>query len=471
MTSSVFWKKYLWNNLGFNDLDTDEFTRRATAVQLGIFTATFGVIYCLIYVWLGFPIMTLSSASYIVSFVIALGYLAITHNFNVYKYLQLGLILLAPLVNHILVGGFIESSVVILASFITPVIALTFVSRKTARLFFYFFIGIVLIGGTWELAVGHPATRLPGYVITLFFTANLIFITVIIYLLIDGFLRKQEELRLELRQSLDTLRITQNQLIQAEKMASLGELTAGIAHEIQNPLNFVGNFAEVSVDIIQELDEERQRPHRDYDLEDSLLTNLTQNLQKIAHHGERASAIVRGMLEHSRSSTGQRAPTDLNALADEYLTLAYHGIRRSGGPAKDKTIIAHYELIADPTVGLVSLVPQDIGRVLLNIVNNAFYATQARTRLEQLDYHPSVRVQTERRGGQVVVSIQDNGEGMAAALTTKIFQPFFTTKPSGQGTGLGLSLAYDIITKGHNGTLTVVSTEGQGTTFTISIPG
>ncbi|MBO0931094.1 hypothetical protein J2I48_08830 [Fibrella sp. HMF5036] len=415
--------------------------------------------------------MTLSSGSYIISFVFALGYLAITHNFNVYKYLQLGLILLAPLVNHILVGGFVESSIVILASFITPVIALTFVTRKTARLFFYLFIVVVLVGGVWELSTTPPATRLPGYVVTLFFTANLIFISIIIYMLIDGFLRKQEELRIELRQSLDTLRITQNQLIQAEKMASLGELTAGIAHEIQNPLNFVGNFAEVSVDIIQELNEERQRPVRDYDLEDSLMTNLTQNLQKIAHHGLRASNIVRGMLEHSRASTGQRAATDLNALADEYLTLAYHGIR-----AKDKTgstdrFTAHHELIADPTVGLVSLVPQDMGRVLLNIFNNAFYATQTRAGLGEPGYHPAVTVRTERRGKQVMVHIGDNGMGMPEALQTKIFQPFFTTKPSGQGTGLGLSLAYDIITKGHNGTLTVVSTEGQGTTFTITIPG
>ena len=466
MTATLFWKLYLWDKLGFTDLDSEEYTRRTTAVQLGFFTATFGVIYCLIYVWLGFPSMTLSSASYVASFVVALGYLAITHNFNVYKYIQLGLILLAPLANHIIVGGFVESSVVLLASFITPVIALTFVTRKTARLFFYFFIGVVVAGGTWELLSDHPPTRLPRYVITLFFTANLIFISVIIYLLIDGFLRKQEELRLELRQSLDTLRVTQNQLIQAEKMASLGELTAGIAHEIQNPLNFVNNFAELSVDLIQELEEERQRPNRDYELEDSLLTNLTQNLQKIAHHGLRGSNIVRGMLEHSRASSGQRAPTDLNALADEYLTLAYHGLR-----AKDKTFTAHYELTADPAAGLVSLVPQDIGRVFLNIFNNAFYATQARVRLGEADYQPSIKVQTGRRGGQVMVSIRDNGVGMPEALQTKIFQPFFTTKPTGQGTGLGLSLAYDIITKGHNGTIDVVSTEGEGTTFTVIIPG
>ncbi|MEZ0485938.1 sensor histidine kinase [Fibrella aquatica] len=465
MITTVFWKKYLWNNLGFADLDSEEYTRRTTAVQLGFFTAISGAIYCLIYVWLGFPGMTLSSASYIVLFLIALTYLAVTHNFNVYKHVQLGLILLAPLANHLIVGGFVESSSVILASFITPVIALTFVTRKTARLFFFLFIAITLIGGIWELLIVPPVRRLPDFVISLFFTANIIFICVIIYFLIDGFLRKQEELRTELRQSLETLRATQNQLIHAEKMASLGELTAGIAHEIQNPLNFVNNFSEVSVDLIQELDEERQRPVPDHDLEAELLDDLKQNLQKIELHGKRASSIVRGMLEHSRASSGQRTPTDLNALADEYLKLAYHGMR-----AKDKSFTAQYECMPEPTLEPVSVMAQDISRVLLNIFTNAFYAVQARSKQEPADYVPRVTVQLSRKVKQVVVTIQDNGSGMPEEIKAKIFQPFFTTKPTGQGTGLGLSLAYDIVTKGHNGTIDVVSAEGKGTSFTITIP-
>lgn len=275
----------------------------------------------------------------------------------------------------------------------------------------------------------------------------------------------------ELEQALLELKATQKQLIHSEKMASLGELTAGIAHEIQNPLNFVNNFSEVSMELIDELSDEQIKPDRDSELESELLTDLKQNLQKIHHHGGRASSIVKGMLQHSRSSTGQREATDVNALCDEYLRLAYHGLR-----AKDKTFNATLNTNFDMSLGLVGLVPQDIGRVLLNLFTNAFYAVQQRQK--QLStpidgkpaYKPTVTVSTRCADNQAVITVSDNGTGMSDEIQQKIFQPFFTTKPTGEGTGLGLSLAYDIITDGHSGTLAVESKENEGTTFTIHLP-
>ena len=270
----------------------------------------------------------------------------------------------------------------------------------------------------------------------------------------------------ELQRSLTELRTTQAQLIQKEKMASLGELTAGIAHEIQNPLNFVNNFSEVSTELVAELREERAKgTAADTELEEDLLTDLNQNLTKITQHGQRAASIVRGMLEHSRQSSGERAPTDLNALADEYLRLAYHGLR-----AKDKAFNATLETDFAPGLPLVEGVGADLGRVLLNLFNNAFYAVQKRQQLGEAGYAPTVRVATTHAGDTVELRVTDNGTGMSPEVQAKIFQPFFTTKPSGEGTGLGLSLSYDIVTKGHGGLLSVVSQAGQGTTFTVRLP-
>ena len=271
----------------------------------------------------------------------------------------------------------------------------------------------------------------------------------------------------ELRYALTELRITQNQLVQSEKMASLGELTAGIAHEIQNPLNFVTNFSDVSTELLTELEEEQQKPTRDPSLEAEILTDLKQNLQKITHHGQRASGIVRNMLEHSRQSTGERQPTNLNQLADEYLRLAYHGLR-----AKDKTFNATITTFFDPSLGQISAVSQDLGRVLLNLFTNAFYAVQKRQQEGATPgYVPTVSVNTlHRSSGEVEIRVRDNGTGIPESVKDKIFQPFFTTKPTGEGTGLGLSLSYDIITKGHDGTLTVETQEGEGTEFIISLP-
>ncbi|MFN8348591.1 MAG: ATP-binding protein [Spirosomataceae bacterium] len=279
----------------------------------------------------------------------------------------------------------------------------------------------------------------------------------------------------ELQEALEHLKETQEQLIQSEKLASLGELTAGIAHEIQNPLNFVNNFSEVSVELLDELKGERgkKKEERDEGLEEEILNDIVQNLQKINHHGKRAASIVTGMLQHSRASTGKKELTDINALADEYLRLSYHGLR-----AKDKSFNAKTITDFDSNLSKIEVIPQDMGRVLLNLINNAFYAVQKKQQAqpEASDfttpptYEPTVWATTRKTENEVQITIRDNGIGIPEEVRSKIFQPFFTTKPTGQGTGLGLSLAYDIITKGHGGTLEVESVEGEGTTFTIKFP-
>ena len=293
--------------------------------------------------------------------------------------------------------------------------------------------------------------------------------------------RKVSARTAQLHHSLTELKTTQNQLIQKEKLASLGELTAGIAHEIQNPLNFVNNFSELSVELAQELIEELEKPEIDKLYLAEILGDLTKNQAKINHHGKRASSIVSGMLEHSRTSTGERVMTDINKLADEYLRLSYHGMR-----AKNSNFQADYELIIDENLPLIKVVPQDMGRVLLNLINNAFYAVASYgtppAKLSHLsEYSPKVIVSTafsppyggglgDRRFGGVEIRVKDNGNGIPADILPKIFQPFFTTKPTGEGTGLGLSLSYDIITKGHGGTIEVESVQGEGTTFVVRLP-
>lgn len=280
--------------------------------------------------------------------------------------------------------------------------------------------------------------------------------------------RQKEEINQkssQLEQSLIELRATQTQLIQKEKMASLGELTAGIAHEIQNPLNFVNNFSEVSAELVDELTDELDKG--DTDEAKAIAGDLRQNLQKITQHGGRASAIVRGMLEHSRTETGEKRLTNLNALADEYLKIAYQGLR-----AKAKDFHTDLTMNLGSEVDPIEVVPQDIGRVLLNLYNNAFYAVQQRDKGQgqRGTYQPTVTVSTTQLNGQLQIRVSDNGTGIPDVVKAKIFQPFFTTKPTGEGTGLGLSLSYDIVTKGHGGSLTVESKEGEGTEFLIQLP-
>jgi two-component system NtrC family sensor kinase len=269
----------------------------------------------------------------------------------------------------------------------------------------------------------------------------------------------------DLNRALLALQAAQSQLVQSEKMVALAALTAGVAHEIQNPLNFVNNFSEVSMELVAELEEEEQKPARNPALEADLLTDLKQNLRKIHQHGSRAGDIVKGMLEHARADAGQRQPVDLNAVAQDYLRLAYHGLQ-----AKHRDTPVSRTLDLDPGTGLLQLVPQEIGRVLLNLFTNAFYAVLQKAALAKSGYAPEVRVSTQRRGGQVLLRVRDNGTGIPGAMVAKIFDPFFTTKPAGEGTGLGLWFSYDIITKGYGGTLAVTTQEGEFTEFVVTLP-
>ncbi|MEP7143459.1 MAG: ATP-binding protein [Ferruginibacter sp.] len=262
--------------------------------------------------------------------------------------------------------------------------------------------------------------------------------------------------------ALTELQATQKQLVQSEKMASLGQLTAGIAHEIQNPLNFVNNFSEVSSELIDEMNDEIAKGHLD---EAKLIANdIKQNLEKINHHGKRADAIVKGMLQHSRSSSAAKEPTDINALTDEYIRLCYHGLR-----AKDNAFNATIQTDFDNTIEKINIIPQDMGRVVLNVLTNAFYAVNERRKLQATGYQPTVSIRTHKTGQKILINVTDNGSGIPQKVLDKIFQPFFTTKPTGQGTGLGLSLSYDII-KAHGGEIKVETKEGEGTEFIIQVP-
>jgi signal transduction histidine kinase len=266
-----------------------------------------------------------------------------------------------------------------------------------------------------------------------------------------------------LNQTIDSLKKTQKQLIQSEKMASLGELTAGIAHEIQNPLNFVNNFSEINKELLIEMKEEIKKGNMSGVT--TIADNIIENEEKINVHGKRADSIVKGMLQHSRSSSGTKESTDINTLADEYFRLAYHGLR-----AKDKSFNATMRTEYDESVGRVNIIPQDIGRVILNLITNAFYAVTEKVKQQQGEYKPTVCLSTYKRDGKILIAVKDNGNGIPQKIKDKIFQPFFTTKPSGQGTGLGLSMSYDIVTRGHGGELKLESVEGSGAEFIIVLP-
>ena len=274
-------------------------------------------------------------------------------------------------------------------------------------------------------------------------------------------LRKQKE---ELEITLHELKSAQTQLIQSEKMASLGELTAGIAHEIQNPLNFVNNFSEVNRELIAEMKHEINVGNMAE--AKNIAKDIQDNEEKINYHGKRADAIVKSMLQHSRSSSGKKEATDINALADEYLRLAYHGLR-----AKDKSFNAKFQTDFDDRIAPINIVHQDIGRVLLNLINNAFYSVSEKQQRDIPGYEPTITVTTKKIGdGRVEIRVADNGNGVPKKVLDKIFQPFFTTKPTGLGTGLGLSLSYDIIKRGHGGELKVETKEGEGAEFIIILP-
>ena len=287
-----------------------------------------------------------------------------------------------------------------------------------------------------------------------------------VYLRTQEVMEQKEEIatqRDSLQHALDDLKSTQSQLVQREKMASLGELTAGIAHEIQNPLNFVNNFSEVNQEMIIELEEELKKGNITEAL--GLAEGIKDNEEKINHHGKRADSIVKGMLQHSRNNSGERQPTDINALADEYLRLSYHGLR-----AKDKTFNAEMVTHFENDLQKANIIPQDIGRVLLNLYNNAFYVVNEKKKTAIQGFKPTVKVSTSAKNGQIEIKVKDNGNGIPDAIKDKIMQPFFTTKPAGEGTGLGLSLSYDIVVKGHRGNISIETKESEYTEFTVVLP-
>lgn len=288
---------------------------------------------------------------------------------------------------------------------------------------------------------------------------------VILVLAVIFFIRfiEKKKLNTKLNNLLSDLKSTQTQLIHSEKMASLGELSAGIAHEIQNPLNFINNFSELNTELIAEMKEEMKAGNNEVAMD--IANDIADNEQKIIHHGKRADAIVKGMLHHSRSTGGAKEPTDINALADEYLRLAYHGHK-----AKDKSFNATLRTDFDQSIGKINIIPQEIGRVMLNLITNAFYTVSEKRQQQPEGYEPTVSIYTKKSDGKVMIYVRDNGTGIPHKVLDKIFQPFFTTKPSGQGTGLGLSLSYEIVTKGLGGELTVETKEGEGSKFIIELP-
>jgi len=302
---------------------------------------------------------------------------------------------------------------------------------------------------------------------------TILIIALCVFLLISFILlqtnRQKQKANTKIEKAYAELKSTQSQLIQSEKMASLGELTAGIAHEIQNPLNFVNNFSDVNKELLIEMNDEIDKGN----LSDvrSIAKDVIDNEEKINHHGKRADAIVKGMLQHSRTSTGQKEPTDINTLVDEYLRFAYHGLR-----AKDKSFNVVTKTEFDDCIGKINIVPQEIGRVILNLINNAFYAVSEKQKQidsglpaeasAQAGYEPTVVVSTKLEKDKVEIKVKDNGNGIPQKVLDKIFQPFYTTKPTGQGTGLGLSLSYDIV-KAHGGEIKTETKEGEGTVFTV----
>ena len=349
------------------------------------------------------------------------------------------------------------------AFFLLPAVSMLILGKKSA----IWWVGISVLMTTIFLIYESSIGPLPiGYnqeKQRMFFYSSLVGTNVTIFFILLVYENSKNRALESVQKKNADLISTQSQLIQAEKMASLGELTAGIAHEIQNPLNFVNNFSEVNTELIDEMQLEMDKGN----IEDAkaISNDIKENELKINHHGKRADAIVKGMLLHSRSNSGIKEPSDINALADEYLRLAYHGLR-----AKDKSFNANLKTDFDESIGKIDIIPQDLGRVVLNLINNAFYAVSEKKQLPDDTYLPTVTLSTKSLNGKIEIKVADNGNGIPQKVLDKIYQPFFTTKPSGQGTGLGLSMSYEIVTKGHGGELKVETKEGAGTTFTIVLP-
>lgn len=380
-----------------------------------------------------------------------------TRHFQVVKNFQTMISLALPFMFQCALGGFVASGAVMLWALLSLTIAVLYQSNLATYLWLILYVLLTVISGVYDHQViqwlGLPASA--QYSI-LFFVLNISVISTIILWLVN-FMYWQKNAAMQ------KLEETRMQLVQTEKLAALGELTAGIAHEIKNPLNFVNNFSELNKELLAEMESHLDTGH--FNELKSIVQNIAENEEKIAYHGKRADSIVNSMLQHSRSSSEKKELVDINVLADEFVRLAYHGLR-----AKDKSFSADFKTDLDPNLPKIEVIPQDIGRVFLNLINNAFYAVFEKQKLNYPDYRPTVIVATRNMTHHIEIRVKDNGMGIPQRVLDKIFQPFFTTKPTGQGTGLGLSMSYDIITKGHGGELKVETQEGKYSEFIISLP-
>lgn len=449
---------------------SDEHTYRKARliVQTSFFTSIFSLFYLGVSLWLHMRYSALAMTLNVISYVT----LPFLFRWGMSAFWTANLYILSGVIGVsicVAAHNILETSTIIWLA-LTPVISLLLSTKRNA-FFWLSFNYLIIVGFGFVYHFGLISIKeIPPQYDTVFEVSSitgfmlLAFVVVLVFRQIaENSLRRVDEKNTKLEEALMSLQAAQAQLVHSEKMASLGELTAGIAHEIQNPLNFINNFSDVSSELIDEMNEALEKGNA-AEAKD-IAADIQHNLGKITHHGRRADAIVKGMLQHSRKSTSQKEPTDINALADEYLRLSYHGLR-----AKDKSFNATMQTAFDESIGKIPVIPQDMGRVLLNLFNNAFFAVQEQAKKSEGNYTPTVTVSTKKLAGKIEIKVLDNGTGISKNVQDKIFQPFFTTKPTGQGTGLGLSMAYDIITKEHGGSIQVHSSEGAGTDFTIALP-
>ncbi len=347
--------------------------------------------------------------------------------------------------------------------FLLPAVAMLTLGKRSSIVWLIITSFILICFYVFQEDIGLPSRILSENERSYLFFNGVLFTNITIFIILIVYENQKNKAIHELHEINIDLIQTQEQLIHSEKMASLGELTAGIAHEIQNPLNFVNNFSDLNKELLEELIEELESGN--YEEVKELSVNLIENEQKILFHGKRAEGIVKSMLQHSRGGEGKKELTDINELCDEYLRLSYHGLR-----AKDSNFNANFKVDLDKSLPKITVEPQDIGRVLLNLINNAFHAVSERARVNKEEYEPTVEIITKKSGKNIKITVKDNGNGIPDEIKSKIFQPFFTTKATGLGTGLGLSLSYDIITKGHSGKIDFESSSQNGTKFIISLP-
>jgi signal transduction histidine kinase len=473
------YKEKLASVFGYSSFSDEERQRRSILIILVGLTSLAGLIYSVIYVFLGVSQAMVAIQLYIGFSLLNLALYYFNKNYNFFRNVQLVAILLFPTLAHILIGGFEQSSVVVLSAMMSPLGALMFHTPKRAKVFFLLFVLMVFLSVIIDLFIPVARIDIPKDIRIVFYFLNIVIITSISFFLLLKFVSDNEVFKMELKsknvelseekqrveETLTELKITQNQLIQHEKLASLGQLTAGIAHEIKNPLNFINNFSELNLELIDEVFEEMNKPDNKNVVGNitAILEDVKQNLQKVYKHGSRADSIVKSMLMHSRGSTGEKVLTALNTMVSENMTLSFHSMRANKNPYN-----VSLEISLDESIGLVPIIAEDFSRVIINLCNNAFDAM--REKLAHTEgYIPVLSLTTNKSGNKVLIRIADNGPGIPEHIKDKIMQPFFTTKKGTEGTGLGLSITHDII-EVHGGELRVDTKEGEGAEFTIILP-